>query len=167
MTFGTWHLAILFDLVQGIMLASQGKVPSPGNEGSMAVIVYVSIFPQFCLICVHMRISIILFVQFYVHAQRPCLRVHRETTGVLKEAVECQRGTSHTIGSPQCGLSGFGYCTWDWLLQGIKICVKEPYFAIFCGKLCRIGQDHAEPGEKQEHRSDRKWWKGYSRGRSW
>ena len=55
----------------------------------------------------------------------------------------------------------------SWLLQGIRICVKEPYFTIFCGKLCRIGQDHAEPGEKQDHRSDRKWWKGYSRGRSW
>ena len=35
--------------------------------------------------------------------------------------------------------------------------MKEPYFTIFCGKLCRIGQDHAEPGEKQDHRSDRKW----------
>ena len=74
-TFDTWHLAILFDLVQGIMLVRQGKVLSPGNEGSiffflhescppasitqkrpnhgqvrgnegsMAVIVYVSIFP--------------------------------------------------------------------------------------------------------------------------
>ena len=50
MTFDTWHLAILFDLVQGIMLASQGKVLRPGNEASMAVIVYVSIFPKFCLI---------------------------------------------------------------------------------------------------------------------
>ena len=38
-TFDTWHLAILFDWVQGIMLASQGNVLSPGNEGSMAVIV--------------------------------------------------------------------------------------------------------------------------------
>ena len=55
----------------------------------------------------------------------------------------------------------------SWLLQGIGICVKEPYFTIFCAKLCRIGQDHAEPGEKQDHRSDGKWWKGYSRGRSW
>ena len=120
-TFGSWHLAILFDLVQGIMLASQGKVLSPGNEGSMAVIVYVSIVPQFCLICVHMPISglffFILLVHFYVHAQRPCLRVHRETTGVLKGSVECQRGTSNTLGSPQCGLCGLellylgvGYC---------------------------------------------------------
>ena len=56
-TFDTWHLAILFDWVQGIMLVSQGKVLSTGNEGSMAVIVYVSIFPQLCLICVHMSIS--------------------------------------------------------------------------------------------------------------
>ena len=38
----------------------------------------------------------------------------------------------------------------SWLLQGSRICVKEPYFTIFCGKLCRIGQDHAEPGEKQD-----------------
>ena len=57
MTFDTWHLTILLDLVQGIMLVSQGKVLSPGNEGSMAVIVYVSIFPQLCFICVHMHIS--------------------------------------------------------------------------------------------------------------
>ena len=56
-TFDTWHLAILFDWVQGIMLASQGKVLSPGNEGSLAVIAYVSIFPQLCFICVHMPIS--------------------------------------------------------------------------------------------------------------
>ena len=56
-TFDTWHLAILFDWVQGNMLASQGKVLSPGNEGSMAVIVYVSIFFQLCFICVHMPIS--------------------------------------------------------------------------------------------------------------
>ena len=47
MTFDTWHLAILFDSVQGIMLASQGKVLSPGNEGSMAVIVDVPSFPNF------------------------------------------------------------------------------------------------------------------------
>ena len=66
MTFGTWHLAISFDWVQGIMLASQGKVLRPGNEGSMAVIVYVAIFPHFCLICVHMPISgLPLFPFFY------------------------------------------------------------------------------------------------------
>ena len=88
----------------------------------MAVIVYVSIFPQFCLICFHMPISVLLFsiiilVQFYVHAQRPGLRVHRETTGVLKGVVECHCGTSNTLGSPQCGLFGLellylgvGYC---------------------------------------------------------
>ena len=57
MAFDTWHLAILFDLVQGIMFASQGKILSPGNEGSMAVIVYVSISLQFCLISIHMPIS--------------------------------------------------------------------------------------------------------------
>ena len=49
MTFDTWHLVILFDLVQGIMWASQGKVLSPGNEGSRAVAVYVYLFPQILL----------------------------------------------------------------------------------------------------------------------
>ena len=64
-TFDSCHLAILFDWVQGIMLASQGKVLSPGNEGSIAVIVYVSIFPQLCFICVHMPISgLSSFMQF-------------------------------------------------------------------------------------------------------
>ena len=64
-TFDTWQVAIFFDWVQGNMLASQGKVLSPGNEGSMALIVYVSIFPQFCLICVHMPISGLLFPLFF------------------------------------------------------------------------------------------------------
>ena len=56
-TFDTWHLAISFDWVQGIMLVSQGKVLSPGNEGSMSESVYVYLFPQLCFICVHMPIS--------------------------------------------------------------------------------------------------------------
>ena len=56
-TFDTWHLAISFDLVQDNMLVSQGKVLSPGNEGSMAVNVYVYLFPQLCFICVDMPIS--------------------------------------------------------------------------------------------------------------
>ena len=64
-TFDMWHSATLFDWVQGIMLVSQGKVLSPGNERSMAVIVYVSIFPQLCFICVHMSISgLFSLVQF-------------------------------------------------------------------------------------------------------
>ena len=37
MTFVIWHLTILLDWVQGIMLVSQGKVLSPENEGFMAV----------------------------------------------------------------------------------------------------------------------------------
>ena len=45
-TCDTWHSAIAFDLVQGNMLVSQGKVLSPGNEGYMDVSVYVYLFPQ-------------------------------------------------------------------------------------------------------------------------
>ena len=57
MTFDIWHLAISFDLVQGNMLVSQGKVLSPGNEGFMAVSVYVYLLPELCFICAHMPIS--------------------------------------------------------------------------------------------------------------
>ena len=56
-TCDTWHSAISFDRVQGNMLVSQGKVLSPGNEGFMAVNVYVYLFPHLCFICVHMPIS--------------------------------------------------------------------------------------------------------------
>ena len=63
--FGPWHSAISFDLVQGNMLVSQGKVLSPGNEGFMGVNVYVYLCPQLCFICVHMPISGLSFlVQF-------------------------------------------------------------------------------------------------------
>ena len=57
LTFDMWHLTISFDLVQGNMLVSQGKVLSPGNEGFIVVNVYVYLFPQLCFICVHMPIS--------------------------------------------------------------------------------------------------------------
>ena len=51
-----------------------------------------------------------------------------------------------------------GYC---------KGLCEGAYFSIFCGKLCRIGQEHADPGEEQDPRSGGLWSKGYSRGRSW
>ena len=57
MTCDIWHSAISFDLVQGNMLVSQGKVLRLGNEEFMAVNVYVYLFPQLCFICVHMPIS--------------------------------------------------------------------------------------------------------------
>ena len=56
-TCDTWHSAVSFDRVQGNMLVSQRKVLSPGNEGFMAVNVYVNLLPQLCSICVHMPIS--------------------------------------------------------------------------------------------------------------
>ena len=143
-TFDTWHLAILFDLVQAIMLVSQGKVLSPGNEGSMAVTVYVSIFPQLCLICFHMQISGLPFWCNSCTCPPPCLRVHRGTTGVLN-------------GSPQCGLDWI--VLGSWVLQGIRVCVKEPFSIFFVGK-CR-------PWWRRDPGSDGLWWKGNSRGWSW
>ena len=67
MTFDTWHSAISFDLVQGNMLVSQGKALSPGNEGLMAVNVYIYLFPQLCFICVHMPIPGLSSVDWIVN----------------------------------------------------------------------------------------------------
>ena len=80
-TCDTWHSGISFDLVQGNMLVSQGKVLSPGNEGFMAVNVDVYLFPQFCFICVHMPISGL-----------SSLARHRGTTGVLNGRPQCEFG---------------------------------------------------------------------------
>ena len=109
----------------------------------MAVVVYVSIFPQSCLICVHMPISglsfsIILLVQFYVHAQRPCLRVHRETTGVLKGVVECQRWTSNTLGSPQCRFFGLELLYFELVIARDQVLCEGAIFYFF---LWEIVQD--------------------------
>ena len=80
----------------------------------------------------------ILLVQFYVHTQRPCLRVHRETTGVLKGVVECQRGTSNTLRSPQCGFFGL-----ELLYLGMAIARDRDLFegAIFYYFLLETVQD--------------------------
>ena len=96
LTCDTWHSAISFDLVQGNMLVSQGKVLSPGNEGFVAVNVYVYLFPQLCFICVHMPISgLSSLVQFLC-----------ETIDVLN-------------GSPQCGLDYCWICG-IWLLFRVE-----------------------------------------------
>ena len=138
-TFDSWHLAILFDWVQGIMFGSQGKVLSPGNEGSPAVNVYVSIFPQLCFICLHMPIS----------------GLPLWCNSCTCSCVECQRGTSTPLEARSVD------CIWivlgSWVLQGS--CVKERIFVFFVG--------NADPGEEQDPRSDGLWWKAYSRGRSW
>ena len=74
-TCDTWHSAISFDLVQGNMLVSQGRVLSPGNEGFMAVNVYVYLFSKLCLICVHMPIlglsSLVQFLYMPATVGRP------------------------------------------------------------------------------------------------
>ena len=84
--------------------------------------------------------SIILLVQFCVHAQRPCLRVHHEMTGVLKGVVVCQRGTSNILGSPHCGLFGF-----ELLYLGVVIARDQDLCegAIFYYFLWEIVQDRA------------------------
>ena len=114
-TFDEWYLAILFDWVQGIMLVSQGKVLSPGNEGSMAVIVYDSIFLQLCFICVHMPISGLSFWVQFLYMPATLRQI-----GVLN-------------GSPQCGLdceSGYCYICGIWYLFRVEGGLYFLYFWI-------------------------------------
>ena len=54
---------------------------------------------------------------------------------------------------------------WIGLYLGVGYCkgsgfVRRSFFLFFLW-------ENADPGEKQDPRSDGIWWKGYSRGRSW
>ena len=75
------------------MLVSQGKVLSPGNEGFMAVNVYVYLFfPTLLYLCSYVNFRAFFLGAILVHAR------HRETIDVLNE-------------SPPFGLDcGLGYC---------------------------------------------------------
>ena len=92
-TFDIWHSAISFDLVQGNMLVSQGKVVSPGNEGLMVVNVSVYLFsPTLPYLCSYASFRAFFLGAILVHAR------HRGKTGVLN-------------GSPHRGLDcESGYC---------------------------------------------------------
>ena len=70
------------------MLVSQGKVLSPGNEGSMAESVYVYLFPQLCFIFVHMPISgfssLVQFLYMPATVRQPvCLTEARSVDWVI------------------------------------------------------------------------------------
>ena len=87
----------------------------------MAVTVYVYLFPQFCLIGVHMPISGLFPLFYWCNSMyMPNARVSVCTVrrpACWEGVVECQRGTSNTLGSPKRGLFelellylGVGYC---------------------------------------------------------
>ena len=114
-TFETWHSAISFDLVQGNMLMSQGKVLSPGNEEFFGCeCVCLPLSPTLLYLCSYANFRAFLLGANLVHAR------HRETIGVLN-------------GSPQ---SGFGLdCEWGyccicgiWLLFRVEGGLHFLYF---------------------------------------
>ena len=110
-TFDTWHLAILFDWVQGIMLVSQGTVLIPGNEGSMAESVYVYLFPQLYFICVHMPISELPFW--------------------------CNSCTCPPPWDNRCAERKPAVWIWNWIVLGIaRVLCEGVFFFFFVGK-CR------------------------------
>ena len=133
----------------------------------MAVSVYVSIFPQFCLICVHMPIS---GLPYWCNSMyMPNARVSVYTVRRLV----CWKELLSVNAGPQTPLEALSVdcldldCTWELVIARDQDLCEGAVFYYFLSKLCRIRQAHAEPGEKQDHICDRKWWKGYSRGRSW
>ena len=144
-TFDTWYLAILFDLVQGLMFASQGKVLSPGNERSMAVIVYVSIFPQCCLICVHMRISGLLFALFYwcnsmymPNAPVSVCTVRRPAC--WKELLSVNAGPQTPLEALSVDHLDWSYCTWELVIARNQYLCEGAIFYYF---LWEVVQDRA------------------------
>ena len=136
-TFGTWHLAILFDLVQGIMLVSQGKVLSPWNEGSMAVSVYVSIFPQFCFICIHMPISGLLYQLWRNSMYMPNARVSVCTVrppGCWKELLSVNAGPQTPLEALSVDYLDCSYNTWDWAIASDQdLCEGAIFYFFFLG----------------------------------
>ena len=100
------------------MLASQRKVLSPGNERSIVVIVYVSIFPQLCLSCVHMPISGLLFPLFYWcnSMYMPNARVSVCTLrrpACWKELLSANAGPQTSLEALSVDYLDLSNCTWE------------------------------------------------------
>ena len=106
MTCDSCHCTQFTNPVCAIMSVSSGKVLSPEDEGTRAGIALVIISPRWVLdMCICAIFAVFchilgFLVLSYVHAQRPCLRVHRET-GVLRVLLSVNAGLSHTIGAHQ------------------------------------------------------------------
>ena len=105
-TFDSCHCTQFTDLVCANMSVTSGKVLSPEDEGLMAGIAFVIISPRLVLdMCICAIFAVFCNIQgflilSYVHAPRPCIRVHRET-GVLRVLLSGDAGPSHTIGAHQ------------------------------------------------------------------
>ena len=106
MSFDPCHFTQFTDPVCAIMSVSSGKVLSHENEGSIVVNAFVTIFFRFvldmCIFALYADFCQLqgFFILSYVHAQRPCLRVHRET-GVLRVLLSVNARLTHTIGAQQ------------------------------------------------------------------
>ena len=84
--------------------------------------------------------SIILLVQFYVHAQRPCLRVHRDTTGVLKGVLSVNAGPQKSLEALSVDYLDLSYCTWELVIARDQDLCEGAIFYYF---LWEIVQDRA------------------------
>ena len=93
------------------MLANQGKVLSPGNDGVYGCdCVCLPLSPTLLYLCSYVNFRAFLFGAILVHAR------HRETTSVLN-------------GSPQCGLGHCCICG-IWLLFRVEKGLQFLYFWI-------------------------------------
>ena len=86
------------------------------------------------------RASLLILVQFSVHAQRPCLGVHRETTGVLKELLSVNAGPQKPLEALSVDYLDLRYCTWELVIARDQDLCEGGIFYYF---LWEIVQDRA------------------------
>ena len=123
------------------MLPSQEKILCPGNEGSMAVIVYVSIFYQPCLICVHMPISGLPYWcnSMYIPNTRVSVCTVRRPA-CWRELLSVNAGTQTTLEALSVDYLDWSYCTWELVIARDQDLCEGAIFYYF---LWEIVQDRA------------------------
>ena len=110
----------------------------------MAVIVYVSIFPQCCLICVHMPISGLPFPLFY-WCNSMYMPNARVSVCTVRRPAYCKELLSVNVG-PQTSLEAlsvdfdWSYCTWELVIARDQGLCEGAIFYYF---LSEIVQDRA------------------------
>ena len=113
-------------------------------------------FPNFALF-----VFICQFQGFFFHYSISCNSMYMPNARVSvctvrrpacwKELLCVNAGPQTPLEALSVDFLDWSHCTWELgIARDQDFCGGAIIFS-FCGKLCRIGQDHAEPGEKQDH----------------
>ena len=110
----------------------------------MAVIVYVSIFPQLCLICVHMPISGLFPLFYWCNSMyMPNARVSVCTVrrpACWKELLSVNAGPQTPLEAHSVDYLDWSYCTWELVIARDQDLCEGAIFYYF---LWEIVQDRA------------------------